>query len=321
MQGHGIGSIMLKNTIPWSNAPTLFGTAKAGEVLYVIGNGFDLFNEMPTSYWDFREYIKKNHKYNLMSIEQVLEYDSLWNDFEAALGDADIDHIYNEANILNEIDYDHPGRSAAVLQDTPVYELENTLDNLEAYFHEWVNQIEIPARGMVPQLFHRPGIAINFNYTLTLEKAYNLDPKLVYHIHGKQGKGKLIYGHCNHYDEDYYDEALMQYEIDSKEELASMLNKVEKPVEHIIKCNQALWQDIANRNIKEVVVLGHSMADVDLPYFKKIASIVGTDAIWHISWYDGKRDANGLTDKDKKQKAVNELGLKNVNWFQLEDFE
>lgn len=299
----------------------LFGNASAGEALYVIGNGFDLFNGMPTRYWDFRDFIKKEHQYSLMSIEQVLEYDSLWNDFECALGDADIDHIYEEANMFNEIDYDHPGRSAAALQDTPVFELENTLDNLEAYFHEWVNQIEIPVPGLAPQLFQRPGIAINFNYTLTLEKAYGFDPMLVYHIHGAQGKGKLIYGHCSHYDEDYHDESMMQYETDSKEELARMLNKVKKPVDRVIARNQALWQEIANRNIKEVVVLGHSMADVDLPYFEKMASIVGSDAKWHISWHDGDKGKDGLTDKDKKERAVKKLGLKNVNWFELEDFE
>lgn len=96
--------------------------------LIVIGNGFDLFHGIPSSYWGFYNYLKENSwsyrvsefikQYNyeseesnlaffgnikkseeddtslfLEKIEQFIDTDELWSNFEKALGDLDADAL------------------------------------------------------------------------------------------------------------------------------------------------------------------------------------------------------------------------------------
>ncbi|MCS6118044.1 hypothetical protein G3444_03800 [Shewanella baltica] len=37
--------------------------------------------------------------------------------------------------------------------------------------------------------------------------------------------------------------------------------------------------------MKEIYILGHSLSDVDIPYFERIASIVKSDCYWYVSYY------------------------------------
>lgn len=60
------------------------------EILYIIGNGFDLAWGMKTSYPDFYSFLKdKDHKNNPLMrqlIQEITEKNELWSDMEEALG-------------------------------------------------------------------------------------------------------------------------------------------------------------------------------------------------------------------------------------------
>lgn len=54
-------------------------------VLYLIGNGFDLHHGVQSSYGAFRDWLQK-HDYETYNIYQsVCNYDALWSDFETGM--------------------------------------------------------------------------------------------------------------------------------------------------------------------------------------------------------------------------------------------
>ena len=62
--------------------------------LYIIGNGFDLFTGLHTSYSDFKHWLQ--HKYIFVYENMKAAYNmdgKWWNDFEVNLGELDI-HQY-----------------------------------------------------------------------------------------------------------------------------------------------------------------------------------------------------------------------------------
>lgn len=54
-------------------------------VLYIIGNGFDLHHGVASSYASFCKWLKK-HDFELYDLyETVCSYDALWSDFETSM--------------------------------------------------------------------------------------------------------------------------------------------------------------------------------------------------------------------------------------------
>ena len=51
----------------------------------------------------------------------------------------------------------------------------------------------------------------------------------------------------------------------------------------IILKNDDFWQQLSN--IDKVVIYGHSLSDVDRPYFKQIASNINPASEWYFSIY------------------------------------
>ena len=90
--------------------------------LYIIGNGFDCFHNLPTTYEDFRKYLKEkdevvyalvNEVYNILneksepniligSNEDSYSKLLIWTDFETALGNMDEEYLWEYAyNYIN----------------------------------------------------------------------------------------------------------------------------------------------------------------------------------------------------------------------------
>lgn len=68
-----------------------------------------------------------------------------------------------------------------------------------------------------------------------------------------------------------------------------------KPVEKIIKDNQNFWEKLSF--VTEIIVIGHSLSSVDVPYFKIIAAHVSKKCLWKVSYYneaDAKNHTNAL---------------------------
>ena len=52
----------------------------------------------------------------------------------------------------------------------------------------------------------------------------------------------------------------------------------------IISQNNDFFDSLTN--IRQIIVLGHSLNDVDLPYFDKIIQATGKNALWKFSFYN-----------------------------------
>ena len=59
--------------------------------LYIIGNGFDIFTGLKTSYSDFRKWLENSYIFVYEAMTSVYGADGeWWNDFEKQLGSLDL---------------------------------------------------------------------------------------------------------------------------------------------------------------------------------------------------------------------------------------
>ena len=63
--------------------------ASFDNVLYIIGNGFDLHHGVMSSYGAFESWLKGQNKRLYRKLNDVCRVDYLWRDFERALADVD----------------------------------------------------------------------------------------------------------------------------------------------------------------------------------------------------------------------------------------
>ena len=57
-----------------------------------------------------------------------------------------------------------------------------------------------------------------------------------------------------------------------------------KRTHRIMEQHQSFFDSL--KNVKKIVILGHSLSDVDMPYFDKIVESIVKDAVeWEISYH------------------------------------
>lgn len=120
---------------------------------------------------------------------------------------------------------------------------------------------------------------------------YGIPADDILHIHGKFTKDNeldanaIIVGHGASVKE--IDEKFGNDDDEMTKELKDLVNHFRKDTSKIISDNADFWSSL--KDVNDVYVFGHSMADVDLPYFKKVKESIKPDALWHISVYkEGK---------------------------------
>lgn len=91
--------------------------------------------------------------------------------------------------------------------------------------------------------------------------------------------------------------------------MATLIKSWHKDTAGIIANYEGIFSQLSN--VKDVYVLGHSMSEVDLPYFEKIKQNLPLYAKWHISVF-------GEVDINNKKQAVDRLGLGNVDFIRME---
>ncbi|MGL5963394.1 MAG: AbiH family protein, partial [Fusobacteriaceae bacterium] len=162
---------------------------------------------------------------------------------------------------------------------------------------------------------------LTFNYTRVLEEVYGIDSFDICHIHGEV-EDELVIGHLNQersveltkeknkeqdsffkkveeksdvLDEEEYELAMEEFSyrenhFDYKvEQLKHQLlidyydETVKVPATHI-RANKAFFNNISN--VKNIYVVGHSLGDVDMPYFKEIFKKVDKDTKWNIFYHE-----------------------------------
>ncbi len=272
---------------------SLFSEFDNVRTLYVIGNGFDLHHGMKTSYADFHSYVKNEYSSWAYFFSYIYPNGvgcSPWSDLEGALGLFDIIEIYNNLTEDYEKEDGHEGRYFSQMEDTPEILLRPMYENFRKYYNGWVHSIRICGEKdeQIPY-FCQEGLFFTFNYIETLEKLYEIPQENINYIHGRRyTNDELIVGHnkpCINYknilresDEFYKEEP---YRI-----MAMFFNNLKKDVDGIIRRNESYWKTLGK--IDKVVVYGHSLNEIDRPYFEKIKQSIMPNAQWFFGCHNKK---------------------------------
>jgi hypothetical protein len=171
------------------------------KVLYIIGNGFDIYHGIRSEYVDFKEYLSHKDRQLHNLVEQYIPLDSNWSGFESALAGIDVDAVNDYASQYL-VSYAADDWRDAYHHDCQ-HEIEQIVvglsSKLKVHFSEWVKQLSIPTRKdlAVPPLNISPsGKFLTFNYTSTLSDIYDVPRANVCYLHGDAKREQdLVLGH------------------------------------------------------------------------------------------------------------------------------
>ena len=117
-------------------------------VLYIIGNGFDLFHGIKSSYGSFRKWLQTHDYDTYQTYETVCDYDALWSDFETGMAYVSRDFFLESGLAFFPDSKSDPDEWSAAdillggdAASSSAYEL---LDKLKKDFHKWVCSLSVP---------------------------------------------------------------------------------------------------------------------------------------------------------------------------------
>lgn len=276
--------------------------------LFIIGNGFDLFHNLETAYKDYKAFLENPDLDNCNCYTFVRDDEkigtpddfenldsALWKDLEGKLN-IELDSLQNQTM---------DGHGDIVPDDLSIYD-----QFTGAFFVKWVNQISIDkANENLP--LPQDSLFLSFNYTLLLEKHYNISEKRIFHVHGKQGNQTLQFGNS----------AFQLIEPGKAREI--LLKYIEnhptftannKQADDYLKEAKRIFGKDPHSNFKSiedflfgipvdrVIVIGLSLSEQDMPYFDELLLPKYKDRQWMFVCYDDD-------DRKCKERFANEKGL------------
>lgn len=271
--------------------------------LYIIGNGFDLYHGLPTCYRQFYTFAKE-------TLDELCEYYSLdfskdepWCDFEASLGKYDWKALYTTYDYTDVASEDFKPSEAFGLHDELAEQSDQLVEIIRRCFQEWIESIDISTAKAKLDI-SKNAYFITFNYTSTLELIYKIDETKILHIHGRADiLDDLIFGHGETIEEeqevDENGDSTRTIFSDAENAAKYPFYALKKPVDDILTTHENFFETI--KNMREIIIMGHSLNRIDLPYFKKIAKL-NPDSIWKVYLHDA-------TDKDKHMENLIQCGV------------
>ncbi|MBE4034348.1 hypothetical protein HJ127_19095 [Vibrio parahaemolyticus] len=281
--------------------------------LYVIGNGFDIYHGLPTSYLLFKDYLKNNNITSYDNFNDNFYYynniDDLWANFEESLSNLDTEKVLDDySDYLPHFSSDFKDRDIGAF-DIEIQNFVNSItSSLKLSFIEFIKDaVNKGGQRKILNLIINDARFISFNYTSTLEKLYSVNEKDIFYIHGNvyNDNEDIILGHgvdpseiefCDYIsnmdnngvfvEDDWLscesDLTNMAYN-DGSSTLREYYLSSFKNTEKILSDNEGFFKSLYN--IEEVYVLGHSLSDVDLPYFNRLVKSLPRSTKWMVSYY------------------------------------
>ena len=291
------------------------------KTLYIFGNGFDIAHGIKTSYSAFRAFLNKNHESFLATFEGMYSIQplddtepwytkeaqekwnqsvihNLWRNFEEEIGHPDVDEMYDFAYSMVDT---MPEQGIIDTMDAYWRKQYGFVDELQKYVLEWVETIDTSNVTCKKDCLinNDNDLFMSFNYTDTLESAYGI--RYVLHLHGGASsccKIPPIMGHGNKYIIDSYRRKAteaMEEHVEWYESIcnatANFCESLYKNTDAIISTHNAFFS--ALRDIDQIVCLGLSFDDVDVPYLNKIQTEIPPETKWMI-YYHSDEDLKRL---------------------------
>lgn len=185
--------------------------------LYIIGNGFDLFHGVKSSYYAFRDYLKRHDKSLSYEIDTYFECENFWGDFENNLAFLSREMVMESVDNMLDMnmstfdEYDEDFSAAEYFSSIEMgtQPIQDLTYNLPRHFKKWIKTLH-PQAGKseaFDKLFNRGALFLNFNYTEFLETLYGVPTDNILYIHGdrRDQKKKLIIGHGHNPNKDFAD--------------------------------------------------------------------------------------------------------------------
>lgn len=264
--------------------------------LYIIGNGFDRAHDLPTSYWDFREFLSIHYPAFLDSFESHFAVPPgsalLWNELESNLANINEDVIIESATT-----FDVGAESGDIgIEDTLYFYFSDEYGHIEQmakYLKQWIRTVRIrDLHSKVPLLVNNDmDFFVSFNYTGVLERTYNIPPAHITHIHGSLHGYDIdpVLGHGNSSCIANIRSRLAQAQDLFDEKLTSICRVLceyyDRTYKHTDRYFYKLFQ-LQEKTFDEIVVAGHSLSGVDLPYFNLIDELTAHSLNWRIYYFD-----------------------------------
>ena len=234
-------------------------------------------------------------------------YKYLWRSFEFELSHA------------NEVEMEEKSQSVLEVMDLDggLIGIEDTMDDywedeyhfiemLNHYVWKWAKQIRLNKAYPRKTCFieNTEDYFLTFNYTSVLERVYQISSDRICHIHGgltPYCKEKPILGHGNADKLAMYGEKAKRADDEFDEGAKSIYNAMAKFYERIFKdtnrqinIHRGFFENLAD--ITSVNIIGHSMSDVDLPYFQSVQLYSPDRKIWNVYYYD-KEEQNSMKEQ------------------------
>ena len=286
--------------------------------LFIIGNGFDKGHGLNTSYWDFRTYLKnmypeflyafESHYYIYPANYEEAQKNLLWNELEKNLANIDEDVIIDDA-----LQMDIALESGDVGIEDTLYEYFTEeykyIERLAKYLKQWVRTIRIrdvkPKTSLINNF--QEALYITFNYTAVLERVYGISEGRIIHIHGslRDHECDPVLGHGNIERIEQIDERLEEAGRMYDEKEISICKVIRDYYESTYKdVNRYVYKlsRVSNKNIDEIYVIGHSVAEVDLPYFRYIENCTHRQSNWIVYFFNKE-------EKDRTYKNLMDSGI------------
>lgn len=264
--------------------------------LYLIGNGFDLWHGIQSGYRHFKAYVAAHDQELSRICEDYLPAEDDWSDLESSLAGINVDCIIDDlSHFMSSYgadDWSDSGHHDFQMEVERV--VANLSKSLKKQFSTWIRQLCIPTPETAPRrlkTIDSTARFLSFNYTPTLRTMYGIPDEQVLHIHGRADRldSDLILGHAWNPQtrrslSDRHDiEELDPRQVEAFGLLDDYFLKTFKPSQRLIEEHGHFFEQLAG--VDKVLVLGHSLSEVDAPYFQAILSVPELYAArWHVAY-------------------------------------
>lgn len=322
--------------------------------LYICGNGFDIHHSLKTRYRDYKEFLDAKYPYLSREYEnfpELYEYDRPWNNIEESL------NIDYEEMLDNAIQYYYPDVSSD--SDSRWNDLDIDIEESTKFFYiftgecffEWIYSIDYSnAKKDVNLGLTTNDLYINFNYTDTIQKLYNVPDERVFHIHGAVNqvptsillsmdvfpsvplecidgiepivrrdthnsntiREYIQFGATGITPDSVYKELEKKYEDDDfygvsiEPAVRTIKSIVEVTTKNVYQNYDRLENFVNCDDVDEVIIMGHSVSESDMPYYIDILCPKFRHCKWTAYCYGGE-ESDAVPNIRKLEK---EAGIK-----------
>ncbi len=284
--------------------------------LYLFGNGFDIAHGIATPYSAFRTFLAGHHESFLIQFEVMYSIQplddtepwyteeaqrkwdenvlkDLWQFFEEELGNPDVYGMHDFAESLID---GMPSEGVTDTLDAYWKREYGFSDSFQNYVLEWLKTIDTSTAICKKDDLknNQSDLFINFNYTDTLEQVYGIEDVL--HIHGGIPSCSIvppIMGHGNTYIIDLYrrkaheaQDEYVEWEESICNAIADFCCSLYKDTNKIINRNESFFTRIGD--VEQIVCLGLSFGNVDIPYLERIMNEIEPTTKWMVYYYGNK---------------------------------